>query len=121
MTRRKTMRQRVGMGIVFATLAGLAGTLAGCATMQRVEPDTAGVELSHTSHVTQHPPFAELEGRHPTNFGYDVLGGYARWSDGPVWFQVNEGYSLLSGWQTIPGPREIFQAQLGLTLWRKKR
>lgn len=106
-------RAMMGSGIVLVALAGL---MSGCATL---EPDSAGIELSHTSHITQHPPFAELEGRHPTNFGYDVLGGYARWNAGPVWFQVDEGYSLLSGWQTIPGPREIFQAQMGIALYRK--
>lgn len=98
----------------------LAAALAGCSTVARIEPDSAGVELSHTSHITQHPPFAELAGRQPTNFGYDVLGLYGHWSDGPVWLQITEGYSLLSGWQTIPGPRDIFQAQIGLQLWRKR-
>jgi len=111
------MTRAAAKAIVFMALAGL---VSGCATLQCVEPDSAGIELSHTSHITQHPPFAELEGRHPTNFGYDVLGGYARWNDGPIWLQVNEGYSLLSGWQTIPGPREIFQAQLGVRLWHKR-
>ena len=120
MTMRQTMRHAVRSGVVLAALAGLAAGLGGGATGYRYAPDSAGVELAHTSHITQHPPFAELEGRKPTNFGYDVLGGYARWQKGRVWLQLNEGYSLFSGWQTIPGPREIFQAQVGLRLWKKR-
>lgn len=92
--------------------------LAGCAALRPIEPDSASVVIEHVSHITQHPPLAQLLGQRPSNYGFDTLGVQARWTDGPVWLTVADGARVFSGF--LPGPREVFQAQAGFTFWRAR-
>lgn len=92
--------------------------LAGCAVLRRAEPDSASVVLTHVSHITQHPPIAQIFGQQPSNYGFNTLSLQARWTDGPVWLTVSDGARVFSGY--LPGPREVFQAQAGFTFWHRR-
>lgn len=92
--------------------------LAGCACIRRVVPDSASVVLTHVSHILQHEPCASWIGAPPTNYGFQTISMEARWSHGPWYFSVADGYSLPDGW--FPGPKEIFEARAGYTIWRKR-
>ena len=91
--------------------------LAGCAVLRRAEPDSASVVITHVSHILQHEPCANWIGDQPTNYGFQTIGVAARWSHGPWYFSVSDGYSLPDGW--FPGPKEIFEARAGYTFWRR--
>jgi hypothetical protein len=100
------------------TLCALLLPLSGCAVLHRVEPDSASVVIEHVSHITQHPPIAQLLGQKPTNFGFDTAGLQARWAGRRWWLTIADGARVFSGY--LPGPREVFQAQLGYTFWRAR-
>lgn len=92
--------------------------LAGCAALRPVEPDSASVVLTHVSHISQHAPLSHWVGSPTTNYGYQVASLEARWTHGQWWWSVSDGYLLPGGW--LPGPREVFSAQVGYTFWRRK-
>ncbi len=92
--------------------------LASCAALHRVEPDSASVVLTHVSHITQHPPIAQIFGQRPSNYGFNTLSLQARWRRGPLWLTVSDGARVFSGY--LPGPREVFQAQAGFTFWHRR-
>jgi len=100
-------------------LAGLIVTLAGCASLQNAAPDSVSLVFEHTSHITQHAPLCTALGQQCSNYGYDDIGISARWQSGPLWLQLSDAYTLMSGWQTLPGPREVFQASAGVVLWSR--
>ena len=99
-------------------LAALA-PLAGCACIRRVEPDSAGVVLSHVSHISQHPPISAWVGEPASNYGYQTASLSVNWySRHHHWrFAMSDGYLLPDGW--LPGPHEVFGASLSYTFWRK--
>jgi outer membrane biogenesis lipoprotein LolB len=101
------------------TLTLAVALLAGCAALRVVEPDSAGVVLAHVSHISQHNPIARWLGRRPTNYGYQTASLRVSWySRHRRWrFSMSDGYLLPDGW--LPGPHEVFQAQLGYTFWRR--
>ena len=92
--------------------------LSGCAALHRVEPDSASVVLTHVSHITQHPPIAQIFGQRPSNYGFNTLSLQARWRRGPLWLTVSDGARVFSGY--LPGPREVFSASAGYTFWRAR-
>jgi hypothetical protein len=94
--------------------------LAGCATLHSLEPDSASVVLSHTSHISQHPQVCGWVGEKCTNFGYQTASLAVSWySPRRHWrFSMSDGYLLPAGW--LPGPHEVFSASLSYTFWRKK-
>jgi len=93
--------------------------LAGCASIRRVEPDSAGVELSHVRHILQHQPFATWIDYRPTDYGYQTASLRLSWySRRRRWrFSMSDRYLLPRGW--LAGPKEVFQANLGYTFWRR--
>lgn len=94
--------------------------LAGCAVLKRAEPDSAGVVLTHVSHISQHSPISNWVGEPTTNFGYQTASLSISWySHRRRWrFSMSDGYLLPDGW--LPGPHEVFEASLGYTFWRRK-
>ena len=94
--------------------------LAGCTALRRVEPDSAGVVLTHVSHISQHWPISGWVGEPTTNFGYQTASLSISWySHRRRWrFSMSDGYLLPDGW--LPGPHEVFEASLGYTFWRRK-
>ena len=94
--------------------------LAGCAALRRVEPDSAGVVLTHVSHISQHAPMCGWVGEKCTNYGYQTASLAISWySRARRWrFSMSDGYLLPSGY--LPGPHEIFGASLRYTFWRRK-
>jgi hypothetical protein len=92
--------------------------LAGCAVLRRAEPDSTSVLLTHVSHITQHPPIAQIFGQRPSNYGFNTLSLQARWRRGPLWLTVSDGARVFSGY--LPGPREVFSAAVGVTFWRAR-
>jgi hypothetical protein len=95
--------------------------LTGCAALHRIEPDSAGVVVTHVSHITQHNPLAAWLGHRPTNYGYQTAGVAVSWySRHRRWrFEMSDGWLLPDGW--LPGPHEVFGATLGYTFWRKSK
>lgn len=91
--------------------------LAGCAALRPLEPDSASVVLTHVSHILQHNPCASWIGYRPTNYGFQTISMEARWSHGPWYFSIADGYSLPDGW--LPGPREVFEARAGYIFWAR--
>ncbi len=93
--------------------------LAGCTTLRRVEPDSAGVILTHVSHISQHPPLSTWVGERSTDFGYQTASLAVSWySRARRWrFSMSDGYLLPAGW--LPGPHEVFSASLSYTFWRR--
>lgn len=126
MTNKETAGHVRSLAATAAALT-LAAALAGCSTLgpalthslEQAAPDQVGIVLDHTSHILQHAPFAGLIDTEPTNYGYDDIGLALRWQSGPLWLELDDGYELLSGWQSLPGPREVFHAQMGIALYRK--
>ena len=102
--------------ILFSALLPLAG----CAALHRIEPDSAGVELTHVSHISQHPPLSTWVGEPSTDYGYQTASLAISWySHSRNWrFSMSDGYLLPSGW--LPGPHEVFAASLRYTFWRRK-
>jgi len=100
--------------IIFALLS-----LAGCAAMHRLEPDSAGVVITHVSHITQHNPLAAWLGHRPTDYGYQTASLRVSWYNRRHrWrFSMTDGYLLPRGW--LAGPKEVFTASLGYTFWRR--
>ena len=94
--------------------------LAGCAALRTVEPDSAGVELTHVSHISQHAPISHWVGEPTTNFGYQTASVAVSWySRHRRWrFSMSDGYLLPDGW--LPGPHEVFGTSLRYTFWRRK-
>lgn len=93
--------------------------LSGCAALRVVEPDSAGVELTHVSHISQHAPMCGWVGEKCTDYGYQTASLAISWySRRRRWrFSMSDGYLLPNGW--LPGPHEVFSAQLGYTFWHK--
>jgi hypothetical protein len=85
--------------IVLCLVLCLVIVLSGCTTVRPL------VEVSHTSHLTQH------FGNNRTNYGWNVvgLGARIRPTTG-VTIDVIEGYSF----EPVDGRHEVFQARL---LW----
>jgi hypothetical protein len=106
--------------IYICALAGLL-SLPGCAGLHKVEPDSASVVLSHTSHISQHPPLCGLFGEPCTNYGYQTASLSLNWhSRRRHWrFSMSDGYLLPAGW--LPGPHEVFSASLSYTFWRRRK
>jgi len=82
-------------------------------------PDSVRAEIEHTSHISQH------FGPDPTNYGYDAASLVAHWSLGRRFsLEVSEGAVLESckpSWcGGLWGPREVFQARLGYTIWSRR-
>ena len=102
--------------LILSPLA-LLPLLAGCAALHRIEPDSAGVELTHVSHISQHAPISHWLGEPTTNFGYQTASLAARWRRGRWWWSVGDGVQLPGG--DLSGPHEVFDAQVGYTIWRK--
>lgn len=73
-------------------------SLGGCAVM----PDTIPVEIQHTSHITQH------FGPERTNMGWNTFFVGAKWRQGPVNFEIRDGYSL----EPVDGRHEVFEASI---------
>ncbi len=92
--------------------------LAGCACLRRVEPDSASIVITHVSHISQHPPLCDWVGEPCTNFGYQTASLAARWRAGRLWWSVGDGVQLPGG--DLSGPHEVFDAQIGYTIWRKQ-
>lgn len=101
--------------ILAAALALLP--LAGCAALRPVEPDSASIVITHVSHVSQHPPLCDLFGEPCTNFGYQTASIEGEWRRGRLWWSVGDGVQLPGG--DLSGPHEVFDAQVGYTIWRK--
>ena len=101
-------------------LFALALPLSGCAVLKRVEPDSAGVVLTHVSHISQHWPISTWVGEPTTNYGFQTASLAVSWySRKRHWrFSLSDGYLLPDGW--LPGPHEVFEASLGYTFWRRK-
>jgi hypothetical protein len=104
--------------LILSPLA-LLPLLAGCAALHRIEPDSAGVELTHVSHISQHAPISHWVGEPTTNFGYQTASLAISWySRSRRWrFSMSDGYLLPSGY--LPGPHEVFSASVGYTFWRR--
>jgi hypothetical protein len=100
-------------------LLTIPALLSGCAALRPLEPDSAGVVLTHVSHITQHPPLAGWLGRRPTDYGYQTASLQVSWySQDKRWrFSMSDGYLLPAGW--LPGPHEVFSASASYTFWRK--
>lgn len=111
-------------GLVFTAFAVLAlSCLTGCATLV---PDTARVELQHTSHASQHEPFTSS----PTSFGYDLASVVVHYDlTKHVAVELAEGV-VLEHCQQVPGntahacgsmmgPRETFTGRVSYTFFSK--
>lgn len=81
--------------LITATVYCLAAT--GCSVLK---PISIPVEISHTSHVTQH------FGSDRTNFGWNTVSAGLRWQVAGVNIQMMEGYSL----EPVDHRHEVFQA-----------
>ena len=101
--------------ILAAALALLP--LAGCACLRQAEPDSVSVVMTHVSHISQHPPLCNWTGERCTNFGYQTASLAGEWRRGRWWWSVEDGVQLPGG--DLSGPHEVFDAQVGYTIWRK--
>ena len=101
-----------------AVIAGGLLALAVSCARADVLPDAIDAELDHVSHASQH------FGPHSTEYGYNAAALVARWYLTPrVTLAVTEGAVLDrrdgASYGGLWGPRELFQARLSYTLWRK--
>jgi len=78
-----------------------------------LRPTAVFVDIQHLSHVSEH------FGANQSNLGAEIASLGFRYDFSRLHFTVKEGSSFGSGWQSIKGPREIFQAQISYDIWRK--
>lgn len=90
--------------------------LSGCV----LEPTAVRLNLEHTSHISQH--------FEPQNFdaGYNALMLDVHWQVDRFHLDIADGINLqpkdstvIQAYGGLAGPREVFQATLGVDLWKR--
>jgi hypothetical protein len=93
--------------------------LSACAV---IEPESVRIVGTHVSSISQH------FGSNPTDYGYQTVGLEVHWEQGRVFEEISDGINLNSrdckvGWSeygSLVGPREVFEAKVGMKIWRKQ-
>lgn len=99
------------------SIIAAALVLTGCATL---EPDAVRLNLQHTSHITQHFEAENFDA------GYNAVMLDVNWTRSRFHLDISDGINLqpkdstvIEAYGGLAGPREVFQATLGVDLWKR--